>query len=92
MTTISSIASDAADLLAKQTANVSKMAATAKTSFEATLSQVQSTIAGRPKTGFTSGPTYTAGSWTAQTKASVGSALSTVKSALTIKPKTGFNQ
>jgi hypothetical protein len=92
MTTISSIASDAADLLAKQTANVSKMAATAKTSFEATLSQVQSTIAGRPKTGFTSGPTYTAGSWTAQTKATVGSALSTVKSALTIKPKTGFNQ
>jgi hypothetical protein len=92
MTTIASIASDAADLLAKQTANVSKMATTAKTSFEATLSQVQSTIAGPPKTGFTSGPTYTAGSWTAQTKASVGSALSAVKSALTIKPKTGFNQ
>jgi hypothetical protein len=68
------------------------MATTAKTSFEATLSQVQSTIVGAPKTGFTSGPTYTAGSWTAQTKASVSSTLSAVKSALTIKPKTGFNQ
>ena len=92
MTTISSIASDAADLLAKQTASIKKTATDATTSFGATLSQVQSAIAGKPKTGFTSGPTYTAGSWTAQTKAAFDSALSSANSAITIKPKTGFNQ
>ena len=91
MTTISSIASDAADLFAKQTAKVGQAATAAKTSFEATLSQVQSTLAGKPKTGFTSGPTYEAGSWTAQTKASFGNAVSTVKSAITPKPTTGFH-
>jgi hypothetical protein len=92
MTTISSIASDAADLLAKQTAKVGQAATAAKTSFEATLSQVQSTLAGKPKTGFTSGPTYEAGSWTAQTKASFDNALSATKSAITPKPTTGFRQ
>ena len=91
MTTISSIASDAADLLAKQTASIKKTATDATTSFGATLSQVQSAIAGKPKTGL-SGPTYTAGSWTAQTKAAFDSALSSANSAITIKPKTGFNQ
>jgi hypothetical protein len=92
MTTISSIASDAADLLAKQTAKVGQAATAAKTSFEATLSQVQSTLAGKPKTGFTSGPTYEAGSWTAQTKASLDNALSAAKSAITPKPTTGFHR
>ena len=89
MTTISSIASDAADLLAKQTAKVGQAATAAKTSFEATLSQVQSTLAGKPKTGFTSGPTYEAGSWTAQTKASFDNALSATKSAVGIWPRSG---
>ena len=92
MTTITSIASDTADLLAKQTAKVGQAATAAKTSFEATLSRVQSTLAGKPKTGFTSGPTYEASSWTAQTKTSFDNALSAVKSAVTIKPKTGFHQ
>jgi hypothetical protein len=92
MPTISSVASDVADLFAKQTAQVKQTATAAKTSFEATLSQVQNTIMGPPKTGFTAGPTYTAGSWTAQTKAAFDSALTSAKSAITIKPKTGFNQ
>ncbi len=92
MTTITSIASDAADLLAKQTAKVGQAATAATTSFEATLSHVQSTLAGKPKTGFTSGPTYEATSWTAQAKASFGNAVSAVKSAITPKPTTGFHQ
>ena len=92
MTTISSVASDVADLLAKQAAQVKQTATAAKTSFEAALSQVQTTIVGKPKTSFTAGPTYTAGSWTAQTKAAFDSALSSAKSAITIKPKTGFNR
>jgi hypothetical protein len=92
MTTISSIASDAADLLAKQTAKVGQAATAAKASFEATLSQVQSKLAGKPATGFTSGATYEASSWTAQTKAGFDNALSAVKSAVTIKPTTGFQR
>ena len=60
--------------------------------FQATLTKVQNTIAGKPSTGFTGGATFNANSWTAQTKAALDSALSSTKSALTIKPKTGFNQ
>jgi hypothetical protein len=90
MTTISSVASDVADMLARQTAQVKQTAAAATTSFGSTLSRVQNTIAGKPSTGFTAGPTYNANSWTAQTKAAIDSALSSTKSALTIKPKTGF--
>ncbi len=90
MTTISSLASDAADLFARQTASVKQTATDATTSFAATLSQVQSAIAGKPKTGFASGPTYDANSWTAQTKAGIDNALSAAKSAVTTKPKTGF--
>lgn len=92
MTTISSIASDVADLFAKPTASIKQTATDATTSFQATLSQVQSAIAGKPKTGFTSGPTYQANSWTAQTKATIDGSLSAAKSAITPKPKTGFNQ
>ena len=90
MTTISSVTSDVADMLARQTAQVKQTATAATTSFEATLSQVKTAVVGRPKTGFTAGPTYEANSWTAQTKAAIASALSSTKSALTIKPKTGF--
>ena len=90
MPTISSVASDVADLFAKQTAQVKQAATSANTGFQAALSQVQTTIVGKPKTGFTAGPTYAAGSWTAQTQAAFDSALTSVKSAVTIKPKTGF--
>ena len=92
MTTISSVASDVADMLARQTAQVKQTAAAATTSFESALTKVQNTIAGKPSTGFTGGATYNANSWTAQTKAALDSALSSAKSAVTIKPKTGFNQ
>ncbi len=92
MTTISSIFSDAADLLAKPASTIGKAATSATASFEAALSRVQSAVAGKPSTGFTSGATYNASSWTAQTKSGLDSALAATKSALTIKPKTGFNQ
>jgi uncharacterized membrane protein len=92
MPTISSVASDVADLLSRQTAQVKQTATAATTSFQATLTKVQNTIAGKPSTGFTAGPTYEANSWTGQTKAAFDSALSSAKSAVTIRTKTGFNQ
>jgi hypothetical protein len=92
MPTISSVASDVADLLARQTAQVKQTATSATTSFAAALSQVQTTIVGKPTTGFTAGPTYAAGSLTAQTQAAFDSGLASAKAAIAVKPKTGFNQ
>ena len=69
MTDISSVTSSAAAIVAKQAASLNKAASAATTSFANTLSRVQSTIGIRPKTGFTAGPTYEAGTLTGQTKA-----------------------
>jgi hypothetical protein len=86
MTDISSVASSAVAMVAKQTADLGKAASAATTSFESTLSKVKSTLAGRPTTGFTSGPTYEAGTLTGQTKAAFNNTLNAAKSALHIKP------
>jgi hypothetical protein len=82
MTDISSVASSAAAMVAKQTAALGKAATSATTSFASALSDAQSAIVGKPKTGFTRGPTYEAGTLTGQTKA----AFTAAKSALGIKP------
>jgi hypothetical protein len=86
MTDISSVASSAVAMVAKQTADLGKAANAATTSFESALSKVKSTIVGRPKTGFASGPTYEAGTLTGQTKAAFNNTINAAKSVLNIKP------
>ncbi len=86
MTDISSVTSSAVAIVAKQAASLNKAASAATTSFANTLSKVESTIGIRPKTGFTAGPTYEAGTWTGQTKAAFNHTLSVTKSAFGIKP------
>jgi hypothetical protein len=73
-------------MVSQQTAALSKAAGAATTSFASTLSSVQATIVGKPKTGFTSGPTYEAGTLTGQTKAAFSNTISAAKSVLNIKP------
>jgi hypothetical protein len=82
MTDISSIASSAAAMITKPVTELNKAASAATTSFASTLSSVQTAIVGKPKTGFTAGPTYEAGTLTGQTKA----AFNTAKTTLGIKP------
>ncbi|MDB5612197.1 MAG: hypothetical protein JWP25_9097 [Bradyrhizobium sp.] len=86
MTDISSIASSASAFVTKQTAELGKATDAAKTSFTDALSKVQSAIAGKPKTGFVSGPTYEANTFAGQTKAAFNNTISAAKSALNIKP------
>jgi hypothetical protein len=86
MADISSVASSAVAAVSQQTAALGKAAGDATSSFGSVLSSVQTTIAGRPKTGFTAGSTYEAGTLTGQTKAAVTSTLDATKSMLGIKP------
>ena len=85
MTDISSVASSTAAFFTKQTADLSKAASSATTSFASTLSSVQTAIVGRPKTGFTAGPTYEATTLSGQTQAAINHTVNTVKSALHLK-------
>jgi hypothetical protein len=93
--------SPAAALMAKQNSELkaassggatSSEGAVVKASFDDILSQVRSAVTGKPRTGFTSGPTADANSISGKAKAAFDSALSTAKSLNPIKPKTGFNQ
>jgi hypothetical protein len=86
MTDISSVTSSAAAMVAKQTANLNKAASAATTSFANTLSKVQTAIGVKPKTGFTAGPTYEAGTLVGQTKAAFNNTIDAAKSVLHIKP------
>jgi hypothetical protein len=90
MDSISSLASSASAMLAKQTAELNKAASDAKASFQSSLSKVQSAVTPRPNTGFKSGATYEAGTLTGQTKAAFSSALTAIQSAVTIRPSTGI--
>ena len=86
MTDISSVTSSAAAMVAKQTADLNKAASAATTSFANTLSKVQTAIGVKPKTGFTAGPTYEAGTLVGQTKAAFNNTIDAAKSVLHIKP------
>jgi hypothetical protein len=87
MTDISSVASSAVAIVAKQTADLNKAASAATTSFAGALSRVQTTIGVKPKTGFTtSGPTYEANTLAGQTKTAFNNTLNAAKSALHLKP------
>jgi hypothetical protein len=86
MTDLTSVTSSAAAFVSQQTTALTKAAGSATTSFAATLSKVQTTIVGRPKTGFTAGPTYEAGTLTGQTKAAFNNTINATKSVFGIKP------
>ena len=86
MTDISSVTSSAAAMVAKQTADLNKAARAATTSFANTLSKAQAAIGLRPKTGFTAGPTYEAGTLIGQTKSAFNNTIDAAKSVLHIKP------
>ena len=86
MTDISSVSSSATALIAKQAADLNKAAGAATASFASTLSRVQNSVGLGPKTGFTAGPTYEAGTLAGRTKAALGNALDATKTALHIKP------
>jgi hypothetical protein len=86
MTDLSSITSSATAFVAKQTAQLNKAASDVNNGFTRALNNVETTIGVKPKTGFTSGPTYEANSLTGQTKAAFNNALNATKSALHIKP------
>lgn len=73
-------------MIAKPITELNKAASAATTSFGSALSKVQSTIGIKPRTGFTAGPTYEAGTLTGQTKAAFNNTINATKSALGIKP------
>ncbi len=87
MSDISSVSSSATAFIAKQTADLNKAAGAATASFASTLSKVQRSVGLGPKTGFTAGPTYEAGTLTGRTKAVFNSALDATATALHIKTK-----
>ncbi|THD60025.1 MAG: hypothetical protein E7813_23935 [Bradyrhizobium sp.] len=91
MTDISSVTSSAAAMVAKQAAGLNKAASAATTSFADTLSRVGRAVGikprtGFPRTGFTAGPTYEAGTLAGQTKAAFSHTLGATQAALGIKP------
>jgi hypothetical protein len=86
MTDISSITSSAAAMITKPVADLNKATSAATASFASTLSHVQTAIVGKPKTGFTAGPTYEASTLTGQTKAAFNTTFSAAKTTLGIKP------
>jgi hypothetical protein len=87
MTDISSVSSSATAFIAKQTADLNKAAGAATASFASALSKVQNSVGLRPKTGFTAGPTYEAGTLAGRTKAVFNNALDATATALHIKIK-----
>jgi hypothetical protein len=88
MTDLSSVTSSISAGFAKQTANVKQAASTVTSSFSSALTRVETTVGIKPKTGFTSGPTYEAnqaGTLTGQTKAAFNNTINAAKSVLHIK-------
>lgn len=86
MAGLSSVGSSVAAVIADPAGALKKAAVDTTNSFESALSKVHSAIAGPPKTGFTRGPTYEAGTIAGQTKAALGNSIRAVKSALHIQP------
>jgi hypothetical protein len=88
MTDLSSVTSSISAAVSQQTANLKRAASTATSSFSSALSQVETTIGIKPKTGFTSGPTYEANqanTLAGQTKAAFNHTVSAAKAVLHIK-------
>jgi hypothetical protein len=92
MTDLSSVTSSISAAVTQQATNLKQAANTATSSFSSALARVETTVGIKPKTGFTSGPTYEAnqaGTLTGQTKAAltntVNNTISAAKTVLHIK-------
>jgi hypothetical protein len=88
MTDLSSVTSSISATVANQTANLKQAAGAATSSFSSALAKVETTIGAKPKTGFTSGPTYDAiqaNTLTGRTKAAFNNTVNAAKSVLHIK-------
>jgi hypothetical protein len=86
MTDLSSVTSSAVAMVTKPFTELNKAASAATTSFANTLSRTQAAIGVKPKTGFTAGPTYEAGTLAGRTKSAFNNTIDATKSVLHIKP------
>jgi hypothetical protein len=82
---LSSIVSSTTAAVGKQVSNLNNAASATSASFASALNKVQTTVGIKPKTGFTAGPTYEAGTITGQTKTAFNNTISATKSLLHIK-------
>jgi hypothetical protein len=82
---LSSIVSSTTAAVGKQVSNLNNAASATTASFASALNKVQTTVGVKPKTGFTAGPTYEAGTITGQTKTAFNNTISAAKSVLHIK-------
>jgi hypothetical protein len=88
MTDLSSVTSSISAAVTQQATNLKQAANTATSSFSSALARVETTVGIKPKTGFTSGPTYEAnqaGTLVGQTKAAFNNTINAAKSVLHIK-------
>ena len=83
---LSSIASSTSAAIGKQVSDLNKAASATTASFSSALNKVQTAVGVKPKTGFTAGPTYEAGTLVGQTKTAFNNGVSAAKSLLHIKP------
>ena len=83
---LSSIASSTAAAVGKQVSDLNKAASDTTASFASALNKVQTAVGVKPKTGFSAGPTYDAGTIVGQTKTAYNNTISAAKSVLHIKP------
>jgi hypothetical protein len=83
---LSSIVSSTTAAVGKQVSNLNNAASATTASFASALNKVQTAVGVKPKTGFTAGPTYEAGTIAGQTKTAFNNTISAAKSMLHIKP------
>jgi hypothetical protein len=83
---LSSIVSSTTSAIGKQVSNLNNAASATTASFSSALNKVQTAVGVKPKTGFTAGPTYEAGTIAGQTKTAFNNAVNATKSVLHIKP------
>ena len=83
---LSSIVSSTTAAVGKQVSDLNKAASATTDSFASALTKVQTAVGVKPKTGFTAGPTYEAGTIVGQTKTAFNNTLNAAKSVLHIKP------
>jgi hypothetical protein len=83
---LSSIVSSTTSAIGKQVSNLNNAASATTASFSSALNKVQTAVGVKPKTGFTAGPTYEAGTIAGQTKTAFNNTVNATKSLLHIKP------
>ena len=83
---LSSIVSSTTAAIGKQVSDLNKAASATTSSFASALNKVQTAVGVKPKTGFSAGPTYEAGTIAGQTKTAFNNTINAAKSVLHIKP------